>query len=398
MTTYSELKTALARDLRDPSLKTFSDAVLGDLINAGIMEVSRFAPQRFTEDISYVTDQLSYQLRSGTENSLLNPSFESGDATILAAYIELATGTSDELTGGWQVNDTLDAYFSLNASAPAGRRALLLRPQVGGVNRYVYQDVAVNPSTVYTVRGWHWRSGSGMTARLSVDTLDSGGSVVLSGVLTWDTDSTAPVYRTGSYTIPASGVASLRVKLTAVATGDASINARFDDIQVLESSVSELVNRQNSTLIELRRCEVWDTTLEPPRPVWVIQPASGEYVSGSDTGWEVWDGYLTIPYRHAASMTEGQHIIKVQGYCPYDRLTSDAQVTSLSDELEFAVRQFGRMEGIQRLVLDRDLFTQWQTRSGNTDVTPASLMNSYAVLADQWRRAKRELTVLREAP
>jgi hypothetical protein len=70
----------------------------------------------------------------------------------------------------------------------------------------------------------------------------------------------------------------------------------------------------------------------------------------------------------------------------------------VSHELETAMRSYCRVEALRRLIVERDLFTQWQTRSNNTDVSPAALMNGLAQAEESWRRTERRLTVLREAP
>ena len=62
MTTFSELKTVVARRLRDTSNSTFSTTDLGDFINSAISEIGRLAPSRFQEDITPVADTFSYPL------------------------------------------------------------------------------------------------------------------------------------------------------------------------------------------------------------------------------------------------------------------------------------------------------------------------------------------------
>ena len=66
MSTFSELKVKVSRDLRDTDLKVFDTTVVGDLINAGIAEIGRIAPKRFKENITPVVDTLSYAVQSAT--------------------------------------------------------------------------------------------------------------------------------------------------------------------------------------------------------------------------------------------------------------------------------------------------------------------------------------------
>lgn len=51
------LRTALARDLRDPSLKTFSTDELNDLINMAIVEVSRAYPKEEARALTHEQDE-----------------------------------------------------------------------------------------------------------------------------------------------------------------------------------------------------------------------------------------------------------------------------------------------------------------------------------------------------
>ena len=63
--TFAQLKVLVARDIRDPDHVTFDDEAVGDLVNAGVNEVGRIAPERFMEDIVPVADTLEYQVRAG---------------------------------------------------------------------------------------------------------------------------------------------------------------------------------------------------------------------------------------------------------------------------------------------------------------------------------------------
>ena len=150
--------------------------------------------------------------------------------------------------------------------------------------------------------------------------------------------------------------------------------------------------------IELSRVELWDGTQTPEAYVARLQPADGEYVNDSSTGWKVWDGYLELTNAQEELIDPDVHLIRVWGYSPYSQLTDDADVVALSTEREKAVKVYCRVEALRRLSVERDLFTQWQTRSNNTDVSPAALMNALAQAEDQWRRAQRNLMVLRELP
>ena len=221
MTTFGGLKTAVARDLRDPGMSTFDSTSIGDLINAALTEVGRIAPDRFCEDITVLPDTLSYQLRS--------------------------------------------TVFGLNV------------PE-----------------------------------------------------------------------------------------------------------------------IEVRMVEVWDKTTTPHRFLGKLNSASAGLSRSSIDGWMAWNGVLSLTNALVDWLDPSLHVIRVWGYSPYPPLTSDSNTLTVSNELEQAMRVYCRIEALQRLLLERDLFSQWQSQSGNTDVTPASLMNGLSLAQADWRRRERQLFVPRE--
>lgn len=64
MTAYSALQTLVSRDLSDPSRQTFDVDAIKDFIQQGLSAVGRVAPEQFQEDLTPVTGQTVYQLRS----------------------------------------------------------------------------------------------------------------------------------------------------------------------------------------------------------------------------------------------------------------------------------------------------------------------------------------------
>ncbi len=151
--------------------------------------------------------------------------------------------------------------------------------------------------------------------------------------------------------------------------------------------------------IEVNRVELWDTTSTPMWPRQMIAPASQAYVNFSNTGWTLRDGVLEVPYdlvRFIGSDVDN-YLLRVWGYSPYVSVSADADVLPVSGEREQAMRDYVMVLALKRLVNERDLFTQWQTRSGNTDVSPASLMNALNIASADWKARARSITVLREA-
>lgn len=145
--------------------------------------------------------------------------------------------------------------------------------------------------------------------------------------------------------------------------------------------------------IEVVRVELWDGSTTPATPLAVLPAASGGRENDSQSGWVNWGGNLIIPRRIWSSVDghEDDYYYRVWGYCPYAQLSADEDVFDGSDELKWAVVTYSQLVALRRLVAERELFTQWQTRSGNTDITPAGLMGDYARMREEWRVTKREL-------
>jgi hypothetical protein len=152
--------------------------------------------------------------------------------------------------------------------------------------------------------------------------------------------------------------------------------------------------------IEVLSVELWDVTTTPYTPLYRIPPASEAYVTYSETGWRVWDGVLRVP-RYIPVRVDGSedhYKLRVLGYAPYTPLVNANDVVGLSNEREWALRAYCRVEALRRLIGDRATFSQWQIRSSNTDVSPAALMNDLSLAEAEWNRRSRQIAVLREAP
>jgi hypothetical protein len=180
--------------------------------------------------------------------------------------------------------------------------------------------------------------------------------------------------------------------------------ARFqEDIDLVENqfeyTLQSLVFTEAIPEIEVNRVELWDATTTPMTPRSMIAPASQAYINFSDTGWSNRDGVLEVPYslvRFIGSTPE-TYLLRVWGYRPYPSVSADGDTIPVSGEREQAVRDYVNLLGLKRLVNERDLFTQWQTRAGNTDVSPASMLNAYSIARAEWKERARSIFVLREA-
>lgn len=312
MTTFAEMKTNVARDLRDPGKLTFQDDTLGDLINAGISEISRIAPVKFQEFVSLVSTQLNYYVQT------------------TLAYIPTTTPFSAHST-----NTIYAEAHNLTANTP--------------------------------IRFYNLTGGAGLVEGIT-------------------------------YYVIASGLTADAFKVSSVVGGVAvNFTTDIEDGTLFYRSAANPPN----TEIEINRVELWNIFEFPERPMGVIPPAAGEYVNYSEVGWSFWSGTLQIPDRYVRAYgptdTTG-YALRVWGYAPYLQMASESDDIGMSAELQWALRAYCRVEALQRLVFERDLFSQWQIRSNNTDVSPAALMNSLSLAQADWNRRSRQIAVLREAP
>ena len=173
-----------------------------------------------------------------------------------------------------------------------------------------------------------------------------------------------------------------------------------EDLEAVANQLSYLlgtaIHPSGSVDIEPMRVEVWDPTTDPDTFVTEVSEAGTEW-SYHDSGWSFWNGYLTLPTNIVRGLQghEDDYVIRVWGYAPYAIPDDDADVLPLSQEAEQAVIKFARVEGLELLLSNRDLFTQWQTRSGNSDISPAGLMNQLSMARSDWRQYSRAIQRLR---
>lgn len=154
--------------------------------------------------------------------------------------------------------------------------------------------------------------------------------------------------------------------------------------------------------IEVQRVELWDGSVTPAKALRQIEPQSAHPMglSYSQAGWVFWAGLLELPNRVVDMIAghESDYLIRVWGYSPWPPVEADEDVVPFGAGLEEALVLYCHIEALRRLINNRALFTQWQTRSNNTDVTPAALMNDLNIAQEEWRRRSRAIFVFREAP
>ena len=150
--------------------------------------------------------------------------------------------------------------------------------------------------------------------------------------------------------------------------------------------------------LEIQRVEIWDTSSGRPRAWRQIEPQSAHPLglTYSQAGWFEWGGFLTLPDRAVDMINLTTHVIRVWGYSPWPPVSADTDIVPFGAEREQALIVYCNVEALRRLTSNRTLFTQWQTRSNNTDVSMASLMSDLNVAQQDWVRRARRIQVIRE--
>jgi hypothetical protein len=304
---FGELKTRVSTVLLDPSRKTFTLGLVEELINRALVEIGRIVPEQFSEDLTPVASQMTYQPRSN----------EFG----VVQYA--VTGVA-----------STDLFTSAGHGLAAGD-AIRFAALVGGTG--------LSTTTTYYV------IATGLTVDVfAVSTSVGGASVNFTTDLT-----SATWYHYGSGT----------------AVPD----------------------------IDVRRVEVWDPTQDPEKFIARIPPASQQPVAGQDAGWYVWNGTLYLPTRFISALIgfESKYVIRIWGYSPYAPPEVDNDIISIGDEALNALIMYIHLDALRMLLNDRNLFTQWQTRSGNVDTSLAGLANEKNIAASEWRTYSRSIARLR---
>lgn len=187
------------------------------------------------------------------------------------------------------------------------------------------------------------------------------------------------------------------VNMAVAEVGRISPEQFFEDITPVEDIRTYILRESEFSAanpdIEVMRVELWTAAESPSRQLAIIPAASSGRESDSEAGWLVWAGTLHIPHRiwSIVDGNEADYFYRVYGYSPYAELFEDEDVFNGTTELKWAVVTYAHIVAISRLVAERELFSQWQTRSGNSDITPAGLMGDRSRMKDEWRQVKREL-------
>jgi hypothetical protein len=197
-----------------------------------------------------------------------------------------------------------------------------------------------------------------------------------------------------TYYVIASGLTSSAFKVS-TASGGSTIDVTTD---VSYGSFYAVIDDDPIPEIDVMRVEVLDTTDTPWSRQATLRSRYGERSNSSAAGWEVWNGTLSLTEAQEENIDPTTDILRVWGYAPYAELTaSPANTVTLSLEQEYALRDYVRIEAIKMLLASRELYSQWQTTSRNSDVSLGQLSGLYAQAEASWKRRSRAMATLREA-
>ena len=88
--------------------------------------------------------------------------------------------------------------------------------------------------------------------------------------------------------------------------------------------------------------------------------------------------------------------LKIWGYRRHSLLSDDVTVADISDSEKNAVRIYAQAEALQRLMIDRADFQQWQIASGASDMTISELSILASSARTRWRMEASRIRRVRQ--
>lgn len=188
--------------------------------------------------------------------------------------------------------------------------------------------------------------------------------------------------------------------------------AELSMIRPLETTV--VVNSANG-LIGVG--EIGATTIADLDYVWAVEVYGIDgtqyenltyYLSPDDpganwrNGWDFVGGSLVVPQSTVKWLADiwalavPTHALRVRGYRHRRRVNATSDPLDLfSLPEEQAVVVLGQQAGFEAMMNDRALFTQWQTATHASDVSPTQLSNMAYGAASKWDRMRKHLYLIR---
>ncbi len=126
--------------------------------------------------------------------------------------------------------------------------------------------------------------------------------------------------------------------------------------------------------------------------------------NGWGNGWQWFGGKIHLPagYSYPTYIVEisgndyERLTVKVWGYKRHAALNDDVTTADLSEMEKNAVRIFVQAEALQRLMVDRADFQQWQIASGSSDMTISELSVLSSSARTRWRMEMQRIRRMRQ--
>lgn len=161
---------------------------------------------------------------------------------------------------------------------------------------------------------------------------------------------------------------------------------RVDVIALTVGGTSYPVTLQSAFLVEAKR------TFDP---AWWPIPESARLDAGTQDGWDLFGGRLTLP-GGMFPLDPTTSSVRVWGYGERDNLVADTDVPEFLDGTdEEGVRCYARWRALEMLLHDRTLYQQWQTQTNNSDISTTQLLQTASSYQQEWTNLRKRLARLR---
>lgn len=125
---------------------------------------------------------------------------------------------------------------------------------------------------------------------------------------------------------------------------------------------------------------------------------------GWGNGWQFFNGKIHIPagyfyptVKFDIGLEEYEKVVlKIWGYKRHSILNDDVTASDLTEAEKNAVRIYAQAEALQRLMIDRADFQQWQIASGASDMTISELSVLASSARTRWRMEASRIRRVRQ--
>ena len=377
--TREDMRTAVARSLRDAGGQVFASEVINGFIDEALSDLGTYRPKEFRE-----VSVWPLPTQPLDANIILNGSFE--DATL----------------EGWD-SVGIESTSVFSATAPVGDRTLRLK---GGASAIISQIVPVIPGVTYRLEAWALRAAGDRPGGINLDTFKDD-ALVINNVfgMTWAPAGSTPtgwVYKEGWWAVPDDdSVDSVRLNIYVPNPSDTTDDWRFDAVEL--RGEQGLPDPLFSTFSDVWMVQYRVGTGDRDMRVTTIPP-TGHGSNQQRAGWSFYQKRVVVSdnwARQMQSAVDSGHPVEmvVWGYADRDLPLSDDDVLDLADNTDYlCVLNHCKHLGFELLAHDRSLYQQWLAATNNTDVSPTQLLGMVSSAEQTYDRMRRRNTVLRRPP